>query len=214
MIRTALRNGGSRVSSPGELVAKEADAGTRPSSATRSDNASAERLGCATHADRSELADLVLREIERGAGGLRRPALETIEPEEIARLRQEFADLGGDPSMLRFNSGSITGFRDDRNFIQVRGDVNPVPDALHPRSAMSSKAALGHELGHAAHRGTPLPVGAWNDEFRASYWAAKNLPNLSDEDRIHLILDAMERAREAGVSFRPNVLMRRILYGY
>lgn len=36
----------------------------------------------------------------------------------------------------------------------------------------------------------------------------------SVEDRIHLVLDAMERAREAGVSFKPNALMRRILYGH
>jgi hypothetical protein len=79
---------------------------------------------------------------------------------------------------------------------------------------MSSKAALGHELGHRAHRGTKLPIGAWNDEFRASYWAAKNLPNLSEADRIHLILDAMERAKEAGVTIQVNAFMRKILYGY
>jgi len=83
-----------------------------------------------------------------------------------------------------------------------------------PRSAMSSKAALGHELGHAKHRGTKLPVGAWNDEFRASYWAAKNLANLSEHDRIHLVLDALERAREAGVHVSINAFMRRVLYGY
>jgi NurA-like 5'-3' nuclease len=103
---------------------------------------------------------------------------------------------------------------DRGDIILVRGDVNPIADSLHPRSAMSSKAALGHELGHAAHRGTKLHIGAWNDEFRASYWAAKNLPHLSEQDRIHLILDAMERAKEAGVSISPNALMRKILYGY
>lgn len=156
----------------------------------------------------------LLDEIERRAGGLRRPALNTLEPEEIARLQEEFASLGGDPAILRFNKGAQTGFVDQTGHINVRGDVNPIEGAHHPRSAMSSKAVLGHELGHHAHRGTRLPIGAWNDEFRASYWAAKNLPNLSDEDRIYLVLDAMERAREAGVSFQPNALMRKILYGY
>lgn len=163
---------------------------------------------------KADAVGTLLEEIERNAGGLRRPALATIEPAEMARLQQEFADLGGDPAMLRFNKGSRTGFKDDVNTIQVRGDVNPVVDSLHPRSAMSSKAALGHELGHTAHRGTKLPIGAWNDEFRASYWAAKNLPNLSEQDRIYLILDAIERAKEAGVSIKLNVIMRKILYGY
>ena len=96
----------------------------------------------------------------------------------------------------------------------MRGDINPIEGAQHPRSAMSSKAVLGHELGHRQHRGTKLPVGAWNDEFRASYWAARSLPTLSDEDRILLVLDAMERARDAGVPIKANAFMRRVLYGY
>jgi hypothetical protein len=158
-------------------------------------------------------ADLIA-EIERNAGGQRRPALELIEPAEMARLRQEFADLGGDPEILRFNKGAQTSFVDDVDRINVRGDINSVEGARHPRSAMSSRAVLGHELGHRAHRGTKLPVGAWNDEFRASYWAARNLPTLSDEDRIHLVMDAMERAREAHVPVKANAFMRRILYGY
>lgn len=159
-------------------------------------------------------AQLLLDEIERSAGGLRRPALNTLEPAEIARLQDEFAALGGDPSILAFNKGAQTSYVDALDRINVRGDVNPVDGAHHPRSAMSSKAVLGHELGHRAHRGTKLPPGAWNDEFRASYWAAKNLPGLSDVERVHLVLDAMERAREAGVPIKPNPLMRKILYGY
>jgi hypothetical protein len=62
-------------------------------------------------------ASLLLEEIERNAGGLRRPALETIEPAEMGRLRQEFADLGGDPEMLRFNQGTQTGYLDRGNII-------------------------------------------------------------------------------------------------
>jgi hypothetical protein len=84
---------------------------------------------------------------------------------------------------------------------------------MRPRRT-SAKAALGHELGHRQYRGTKLPVGAWNDEIRASYWAAKNLPNLSDQERIHLVLDAMERAKEAGVTISVNAFMRKVLYGY
>ncbi|MEO7732621.1 MAG: hypothetical protein ABIY55_16755, partial [Kofleriaceae bacterium] len=89
---------------------------------------------------KAEAAELLLKEIERHAGGLRRPALETIEPVEMERIKREFADLGGDPAILRFNQGGQTGYLDNDNIIQVRGDVNPVRDSLHPRSAMSSKA--------------------------------------------------------------------------
>ncbi|WP_160680438.1 hypothetical protein [Clostridium sp. C8-1-8] len=80
---------------------------------------------------------------------------------------------------------------------------------------MSERAVLAHEYyGHAANRGTTAGVGSWNDEFRASYMAAKNAPNLSEIDRYHLIQDAISRAQEAGVSIRPNEFMRGILYGY
>lgn len=115
--------------------------------------------------------------------------------------------------MLRFNSGPRTGYVDATNTFYIRGDVFPVEDAVHPRSVMSTRAVLAHELGHQAHRGTKVPVGAWNDEFRASYWAAKNAPTLTLEDRIRLIQDAIARAQEAGVSIRINAFMRRILYG-
>lgn len=79
---------------------------------------------------------------------------------------------------------------------------------------MSSRAVLGHEMGHARYNPSALPINAWNDEFRASYWAARNLPGLSDVDRQMLVLDAIERARTAGVSIKPNAFMRRTLYGY
>ena len=66
---------------------------------------------------------------------------------------------------------------------------------------MSERAAIAHEYyGHRAYRGTKVEKGAWNDEFRASYMAAKNCPNLSEEDRYYLVLDALERAKEAGVT--------------
>ncbi|MMZ66548.1 hypothetical protein D1872_290540 [compost metagenome] len=80
---------------------------------------------------------------------------------------------------------------------------------------MSERAVLAHEYyGHRAYSGTRLPPGSWNDEFRASYMAAKNTPNLTDEDRIYLMLDAIERAKEAGVTIKYNDFMRRILYGF
>lgn len=79
---------------------------------------------------------------------------------------------------------------------------------------MSSRAVLAHERAHRNFRGTTLPEGAWNDEFRASYWAARNVPNLTHEERVRLIQDAITRAQEAGVPIRLNRFMRETLYGF
>ena len=54
---------------------------------------------------------------------------------------------------------------------------------------------------------------SWNDEFRASYMAARNAEGLSFEDRYYRIQDAVDRAREAGVIIRNNRFMREVLYG-
>ena len=79
---------------------------------------------------------------------------------------------------------------------------------------MSVRAVLAHEYyGHRPNRGTALPRNIWNDEFRASYLASKIAPNLTSEDRLHLVLDAVERAREAGVVIKRNQYMRRVIYG-
>ena len=150
----------------------------------------------------------------RNIEGLRRPSKEILSDDDIARLTKEFEEVGGDPAMLRFNQGQQTGYLDKSHVINVRGDVYPSEYATSPRSTMSSRATLAHELGHAADRGTDVPIGAWNDEFRASYWAAKNAPNLTQEERADLIADAISRAREAGVPIRNNDFMRSILYGF
>lgn len=108
------------------------------------------------------------------------------------------------------------GYSDERDKIFVSSNIFPSDDgSKHPRDLMSARAALAHEYyGHRAYRGTTLPKGSWNDEFRASYMAAKNCPNLTDEDRYFLILDALERAKESGISIKYNNFIRSILYGY
>jgi len=79
---------------------------------------------------------------------------------------------------------------------------------------MSERAVLAHEYyGHRTNRGTKLKSNSWNDEFRASYMAAKNTPNLTDKDRYYLILDALQKAKEAGISITYNNFIRRILHG-
>lgn len=153
-------------------------------------------------------------EAARMSGGARRPTNVLLDDADISRLTNEFVEIGGDPSKLRFNSGRQTSYVDELDVIRVRGDVLPIEDALHPRSSMSSRATLAHELGHQAHQGTNVAIGAWNDEFRASYWAAKNAPGLTVVERVDLLSDAILRAREAGVPIKMNKFMKETLYGY
>ncbi|WP_438447890.1 RHS repeat-associated core domain-containing protein [Gorillibacterium sp. sgz5001074] len=151
----------------------------------------------------------------RQSGGQRLSAYNELNQHDIDFVKQEFSEIGGDINKLRFNQGSGTSYVDSKNIIQVRGDVFPLENVAHPRSQMSVRAVLAHEeYGHAAYRGTRLDPGSWNDEFRASYMAAKNTPNLSEIDRYHLIQDAISRAQEAGVPIKNYNFMRSILYGY
>ena len=108
------------------------------------------------------------------------------------------------------------------DFINIGGDIFPRLDSTHPQSLMSSKAVLAHELGHrnyelAVRSGKitkRLDANSWNDEFRASYWAAKNVTNLTQLDRAHLINDAISRTDEANIIIEYNDFMKGILYGY
>jgi len=147
--------------------------------------------------------------------GLRTVPNHNLTDEEISSLRNDIVAIKADENVFKFNVGRRTGYDDVLDEIRVRGDVLPDLDSNHPRDRMSSRAALAHEYyGHRANRGTKVPNGAWNDEFRASYMAAKNCPNLSDEDRYYLILDALERAKESGVTIKYNSFIRSVLYGY
>lgn len=147
------------------------------------------------------------------ANGHRRSVLHELTESEIENLRTDIKAIGADENKFVFNGGDSTSYSDKHDVVFVRGDVLPDTNSIHPRDLMSARAALAHEYyGHRSHRGTKLKDGSWNDEFRASYLAAKNTPNLNDKDRRYLILDALERARESGVSIRYNNYIRRMLY--
>lgn len=148
------------------------------------------------------------------ANGMRKPSMHILTDSEIESLKEDMRILEVDETVFIFNEGNITSYDDEYDVIFVKGDVLPEPNSLHPRDLMSSRAVLAHEYyGHRAYRNTRLSKGSWNDEFRASYMAAKNAPNLSNEDRTYLILDALERAREKGVSIKHNDFIREVLYG-
>jgi hypothetical protein len=152
---------------------------------------------------RDEAGRGVTTEPERGAGAsLRQSRLRKLSPVETNQLRSEFESIGGDPAILRFNKGPRTSYRDEVDLIYVRGDVLPTTDpaAIEVNATLSSRAALAHELGHRQFRGTKLEPGDVKDEIRASVWAAKNVTQLSDKERIDLLRDAHHRARGDGQS--------------
>ena len=57
-------------------------------------------------------------------------------------------------------------------------------------------------------------VGDWRDEYNASRNAAINTPNLTEQERADLMVDAYDRAKEAGVDLQFDDIARRIIYGF
>ena len=149
------------------------------------------------------------------AGGGRRGINHRLTSEEIRQVRQAIADIHADISVFDFDESTPTGYDDEWDRVYVSGNVMPDLTSNHPRDRMSARAVLAHEYyGHRTFRGTKATKNSWNDEFRASYTAALNAPGLTDDERRDLMLDAQERAKEAGVSIHLNAAMRRILYGF
>ena len=146
--------------------------------------------------------------------GLRRPASHILTEEEITRLKEDAVSIGVPLEKLIFNQGTQTGFRDRNAMIYVRGDVLPDLRSVIARDRMSSRAVLAHEYyGHCANHPSEYEPGDWRDEFRASYDAAVHTPNLTDEERALLMIDAYDRAKEAGEFIGYDETARRILYG-
>jgi len=153
--------------------------------------------------------------IERGANGLRRSPLIELTDDDIKALKNDIKEIGADESVFKFNTGSHTAYRDSLKRINIRGDVFPDKQSLHPRDLMSERAVLAHEYyGHYMFALSKFEPSDWRDEMRASYVAAVKTPNLSDDDRKYLMLDAYERAREAGYNFKYSKKARLLIYGY
>lgn len=160
------------------------------------------------------LAEAPERQVSRDmANGPRRAPMQHVSEEEERRIRKDADDLGIPQDVLRFNSGNRTSF-DDRGWINIRGDVFPADYALNPESILNERCALAHEYyGHMMHSPSRFKIGDWRDEFEASYSAAIDTPNLTDQERRLLMIDAFERPRAAGVKVTMNKTARRIVYG-
>jgi hypothetical protein len=151
---------------------------------------------------------------DRSASGFRQSPHNTLSSEDIDSLKQDIDAIGADPSAFRFNEGRQTGFSDRDGMINVRGDVFPDAASTHPRDKLSARAVLAHEYyGHYNFSPSSFEATDWRDEMRASYVAALKAPNLTDEDRKYLMLDAYERAREAGHCVDYSKKARELIYG-
>lgn len=148
------------------------------------------------------------------AMGLRAPASHVLTDEEIESVLLDADALNINRNLLRFNTGGRTGFIDAEQMIDVCGDILPDPSSESARDRMSQRAVLAHEYyGHYLHHPSEYDIGDWRDEFRASYDAAKNAPNLSPEDRGLLMVDAYDRAREAGEIVEYDDFAKEVIYG-
>lgn len=149
------------------------------------------------------------------AMGLRQSPLINLDDEQISRIKQEAAEIEIPINVLSFNTGHKTGYVDDLNIIRIRNDINPDEAGRTARDLMSSRAVLAHEYyGHFMHAPSKYEAGDWRDEFEASYYAAVNAPNLTDEERAMLMTDAYDRALEAGQTLEKTQEALKILYGY
>ena len=150
------------------------------------------------------------------ANSLRQPDTPTLTDDEISQLKQEIKELKADESVFMFNvPNRDTGYYDEKDLIILNRAVLPaVDDSRTARDRLTSKSVIAHEYyGHRAYRGTKLPRNDWRDEFRASYMAALKAPSLTRDERQLLMRDALDRAKEAGVTIKTTRTIRRILYG-
>ena len=148
------------------------------------------------------------------ASGLRKQ-VSRLTDAEINVLRADIDAIGADLSVFSFNTGLYTGYDDELAVIHVLGDVIPDKNGTSSRDVMSSRAVLAHEYyGHYNFAPSSFPIGDWRDEMRASYIAARTSPGLSREERRDLVVDAYDRAREAGYNYEYSKWAKEIVYGY
>lgn len=149
------------------------------------------------------------------ANGMRKSPLNILDDKQIEKINQYADELHIPRNVLSYNTGFQTGFSDRKKVINIRGDIFPDKTSYNNRDLLSERAVLAHEYyGHMKHDPSNFEVGDWRDEFRASYSAAINAPGLSDEERRMLMLDAYDRAKEAGISAKYNKKARKLIYGY
>ena len=148
------------------------------------------------------------------AGGSRKSVYHTLTQSEIDTIKGYASEIGVPHNVLRFNEGNTTGFNDISGVINVRGNIFQDETSSLLRDRLNERCVLAHEYyGHYKAHPSRFDIGDWRDEFAASYRAAIDTPNLTSMERRDLMLDAFDRAKEAGVSVTYNEIARRMIYG-
>lgn len=135
--------------------------------------------------------------------GLRR-ATKSLSDEEVEIIYKEIKRIKADPSVFSIDKTgrAKTAYREVSDRIVVGSNV--FPDLENPSNMtdkLSVACVLAHEYyGHRSMREEYLKedVDTTNtalDEFKASFLAYKNAPNLTDEEREMLLYQAYETAK-------------------
>jgi hypothetical protein len=163
------------------------------------------------------------------SNGMRNLSRTPLTDDEIEYVKEQIKIIEADMSKFVFNDkmhiAKSTCYNPQDDLVYVTRNVFPDDrfGTIHPRDLMSVRAVLAHEYyGHRPHReeylndyknGTKTTLD-YVDECRASIEAAKYTPNLTDEDKRDLVMDAIYRANEAGQYIQNDDFMKEVLYGY
>lgn len=165
------------------------------------------------------------------SNGMRDMSRTPLTEHEILLVKKEIQRIEADLSIFVFNDEDHIQTSTCYNFIEDRIYVtrNVFPDtkygSIHPRDIMSIAAVLAHEYyGHRSYRDEYISdykieldyhtTEIWKDECRASITAAKITPNLTDQEKSNLVMDAIYRAQEYNHRIEMDDFMKEVLYGY
>ena len=136
-------------------------------------------------------------------GGLRNEISLTTEQ---VKENVEYAErLGMPKSKIRYSENCNTAYGEVFDMLHIGTDVYPSYLNRHKaNSRVSSKGAIAHEI--VGHREAKLKGWAQEDdlldEIQASIRAARFAPELSNIERLVLLRDAAERAKNNGYRLR------------
>ena len=141
------------------------------------------------------------------AMGLRR-GNKFLSEEEIEFIKQEIERIKADPEVFSIDrtGHAKTAYREISDRIVVGSNVFPdLENSSNMTDKLSVACVLAHEYyGHRAMREEYLnededTTNTAIDEFKASFLAYRNTPNLTNEEREMLLYQAYETAKEGNL---------------
>lgn len=161
--------------------------------------------------------------LERNFSKGMRKGIHQLTDEEVLLVENEILRLKIDKAYIEIDrTGKYkTHYDEFEDKVIIGYDI--IPDDEYPdqkRDILSIGAVLAHEYyGHRPFRDKYIKdfnegiftYGFWEDEYNASYFAARNAPNLTKEERQMLVEDALDRKREANIEVVYDDFIRKIL---